>query len=142
VQGEVRVQSAFGDLTGLNTDMHLVCKAEKADIDLSGASGSYRLENKYGKISVAATSALKELTVKSSRTEVAVSLTSFADYNYDLTTTDAPILLPPPAGQRLSKANSGKNMFQLGPDPLLPSVNISTTYSPITVKTLTHGIAK
>ncbi|CAN5913848.1 hypothetical protein BH24BAC1_BH24BAC1_36450 [soil metagenome] len=142
VRGEVRVQSVFGDLTGINTDINLVCRAEKADIDLSGAAGAYRVENKYGKININATSGLKEVNIKSARTEVALSLISFIDYNYELATSHAPILLPPPAGQLLNKAGSGKNMFQLGPDPLLPSINISTTYSPITIKTLTHEIAK
>jgi hypothetical protein len=135
----IKINSTYGDIKGDNISGNLSCKAEKANIHLTRASGTYDITNSYGQITVSATPALTGLKVASSRTAITVDVPVFDQYNYLLSTTFSDIQLPENVQNGISRNLAGKKTYDSKNTKTQASIHISTTFSPITIHVQTHA---
>jgi hypothetical protein len=139
LKGTIKINSTYGDIKGDNISGSISCKAEKANIYLTRASGTYDITNSYGQITVSATPALTGLKVAGSRTTVSVDVPVFDQYNYLLSTTFSDIQLPENAQNGISRNLAGKKIYDAKNAKAQASIQISTTFSPITIHVQTHA---
>jgi DUF4097 and DUF4098 domain-containing protein YvlB len=143
IKGSALVNSSYGDIKGDNISGRFVCKAEKANIQLTRAAGTYNIQNAYGQISISATPTLTNLTIAASRTAVTLDVPAFEQYKYALTTSFSDIQLPANAPGEITKTISGKKTYTFTSTKSPNSaVQISTTFSPITIYVQSHAAQK
>lgn len=143
IKGFILINSSYGDIKGDNITASFECKAEKANIHLTRAAGTYDIHNAYGQISISATPTLTNLTIAASRTAVTMDVPAFEQYRYALSTSFSDIQLPANAPGDITKTLSGKKTYTSGSvkSPDL-AVQISTTFSPITIYVQSHAAQK
>jgi hypothetical protein len=139
IKGTIKITSSYGDVKGDNISGSLSCNAEKANIHLARASGTYDITNSYGQVTVSATSAFTRLKVAGSRTVVTVDVPVFERYNYLLSTTFSDIQLPDNAQNGITRNLAGKKTYDSKDAKTQASIQISTTFSPITIHVQTHA---
>jgi hypothetical protein len=139
LKGTIKITSTYGDVKGDNLSGNLSCNAEKANIHLARISGTYDIANSYGQVTVSATPALTGLKIAGSRTAITVNVPFFEGYNYLLSTTFSDIRLPDNAQQTVSKNLAGKKIYDAKNAKAQASIQISTTFSPITIHVQTHA---
>jgi hypothetical protein len=132
IKGEMKIKVAYGDIKGDNLEGNFFCKAQKSDMILSNVGGAYKIESSYGKITITPTSNFKGLDINSSKTEVVFNSRDYR-YNYKLSTTFSDIQLPEEYRKNIAKSMAGKSSFDLKAATENPLIQISTSYSPITL---------
>ncbi|MDO1447114.1 DUF4097 family beta strand repeat-containing protein [Rhodocytophaga aerolata] len=143
IKGSTVVNSSYGDIKGENVTGLFVCKAEKANIHLTRAAGMYDIHNTYGQITISATPKLTKLTIAATRTSVTMDVPAFEQYNYSLSTSFSDIQLPPHAPGDITRNIAGKKTYTSGNIKSSAStVQISTTFSPITIYVQSHAAQK
>jgi hypothetical protein len=133
VRGEMSITSTLSDISGIDTNLNLSCKADKADIGFSGASGTYRIENEYGHIRFTPGEQLKKLDIQSNRTDVTVAVRSFDHFNYNLSSANSELNIPA-GGQQKRSVIGGKRVFEQVTDKGKPLIKVSTSSSPLTIR--------
>jgi hypothetical protein len=134
VAGEMTMRLVLTDVKSRNTDLVLKSKAEKADMDLENADGSYQIENVYGQVKLTAGKALRNVNIQASRTSVTLLTRNFEAYNYDLATSYAELTLPAQAKPQIKRISGEKSTYRNVKGKNMPTIKIITTYSPVTIR--------
>lgn len=137
VKGAVALDVAYSDVVAEQVNANVTGVAKKSNLNFNELAGILSLESSYGEITVTTPDALESLFIQASRTEVVFATTDPMRYHYQLATSYDQIKTTLPGtwqnGGLLGQERSFKST-----DSTLPKVFINTSFSPITIKPLTH----
>ncbi len=135
VQGSTQLHIAYGDVIADTLEGDFSCDAQKSNIQLKQIGGRYHIKSNYGKITVQAAASINQFTVDASRTEIEFATADAPAYRYQLTTScDAIVTILPGTREEDDNPLSCKKSFTTIDNTQKPLIKISTTYSPITIK--------
>ena len=133
--GKLTITSDYGDIDGRNVNAALVCKAEKADINLCDLGGSSRITSRYGKLTVMPNAAtLDALHIEAARTEILLIPRRLTDFRYDVIATFADIRVPESVVGELGRYGSKQTFTYQSPGGRKPEIQIQASYSPVIIQ--------
>ncbi len=130
VQGLMDIRTRFGDIMGDRLDGNVSINARRSDIDLSNIGGSFTINAQYGKLRLAPTTALTDLTVFADKSDVLLIDPQEGQMAYTLTTTRGEIIIPGEVRIRELESAEGVRRVMIRPDAELGggSINVHVTF--------------
>jgi len=131
--GYLSIKSLYSDVKADNINANMTCIGDHAELFIAATGGTYHFENQYGKIDLTTMKIVDRVYIKSTRTPVKITTNGFEQYSYDLSVSNAAILLP---GKRIDapkKSTGGRNNFKIKKEHC-PDIDISTTFENIEIK--------
>lgn len=134
IKGKSELDLYYADTRLTNINAKMICKAVNSQLHFDNASGDYEISSNYGNVSFSPGDYLQSLLVKSTRTEVNVHVSNIEKYSYKLATQNSDLKVPVNYAERIKK-ESRIYRFDLNTNSLNPTIQIETTYCPITINT-------
>lgn len=133
ISGTLLFDMHYSDLSADNLSGKFTINTRNSDVQLKKISGDFNLKSTYGNIVITSIGKLNNLTINAQRTKVLVAVREFTDFNYMLTTQNDKIIVPLEY-TKLIKEESGLFKFSSSSGKTNNSIQINTTYCPITLK--------
>ncbi len=135
IKGTLYLTAYYADSRLSGCDAKIVCKADNSELYFSVISNTVDITSSYGNIAFNPGIYLKKLTIKSSRTEIAINVDRFDKYSYSLLTQNSSLNLPGNYSGKIIR-ESKIQRFYLTFSPSNPSMTIETSYCPITINSI------
>jgi Toastrack DUF4097 len=126
ISGYASLNSRYSNMNISRALGALHIQAEKSDINAEDLDAKTNITSKYGKADIELSASNQSLSMEAYRTEVKISVDAFEDFNYRLSTTHGSINTP-------GRSSEKKESFQLSHKEKNKDIEISTTYSDITI---------
>jgi hypothetical protein len=136
VEGRINVESSYGEVRGDGIGGTFSCKTDKSDVYLDRITARCTFNSNYGNMHLTLREKPQGLAIKASRTAVVVNTAGFGAYRYELRTRHASIYVPGPFKKYVKQpGGGGSSTLKFAGAPDSPLINVSTTFSPITIHT-------
>ena len=130
VQGLLDIRTRFGDIMGDRIDGNVSINARRSDVDLTNIGGSFTINAQYGKLRLAPTADLTDLTVFADKSDVLLIDPLDAQLSYTLTTTQGDMVVPGELRIRELESAEGVRRVMIRPDAEVGggAINVHVTF--------------
>ncbi|MGB3547481.1 MAG: DUF4097 family beta strand repeat-containing protein [Saprospiraceae bacterium] len=130
VQGLLDIRTRFGDIMGDRINGNVSINARRSDVDLTNIGGSFTINAQYGKLRLAPTAALTDLTVFADKSDVLLIDPLDAQLAYTLTTTQGDMVVPGELRIRELESAEGVRRVMIRPDSEVGggAINVHVTF--------------
>ena len=130
--GKLDFDLSYAELKMINSRGNYTINSKSSKIVFDNISGNYTLKTLYGDLLVASMKNVDMLCLNGQRTKVDVSLPNIEDYSINMSTKRDNIIVPVELENKIIK-DSGLSTFEQVNSIEKPTLNIHTTYCPITL---------
>jgi hypothetical protein len=133
LSGGITLQSAYSEIRGDRiTTSSFVSRDEESKYTLGLEKGRYSFYSRHGDLDLTL-STIQSLSIDASHTDVTLRPGEFASYNYQLSSKDGKIYLPPLYNHLIKKENH-QNQVSVNHHKDNPTLTVKTTFNTITIQ--------
>ena len=133
ITGKIDLDLKYVNLNADKINTKMICIADKTDMYFKETTGNIDIRANYGEINIDSPSKENNINIDAARTEVSLVLPEYMEYNYRLITKSSDIFVPKEL-KGSNKTDKQLKTFNLQKADKINQIKISTTYSPITIK--------
>lgn len=130
LRGSLLATVRFADINGSNLNMALSCAADKSAVQLLGAGGNYSISNRYGSVTLDASTELRSATIDAERTEVKLTVPTPEQFDYSLSTSHGTLTVPHNLSGQVRRQGQ-QQVLRTKPGSRQPLIRAVTSYAPI-----------
>ena len=135
VKGLLHLDLHYADIHIADCNANIICTADNSDLYFNNVSKSAEITSNYGKIIFNPGNSLKNLSIKSSRTEITVNVDQFTRYSYSLLTQNSVLKIHENFTDKIITDNK-ITRFDLEVFASNPKINVETSYCPIIINSI------
>ncbi len=132
VQGNVDLQTRFGDIFGKFLDGNVSIASRRSDITLEEIKGRFDIQSQYGMVSILSVAGLLDLNIDAEKGDVYLFDPKLREYAYTLTTRHGQVNYPGDLGLELLSEQEELKKMEFKPNrEYYPSITISITFGDV-----------
>ena len=138
VAANIKIESYFGNIRLEDGNGQILAVLEKSNMNLIDFVGELDIKSSYGEVQLER-GQYKRFDITGERTAITLAANMLNAYNYNLSTYASDIFLPEDLGKAEEKAKEITFIKKYGDHKT--SINIKTTFSPITIKLSNYNVS-